>query len=221
MLTRRNMRGTFYVPITPFRGRPPIENSELRELLGRGCEIGAHGFSHKLLWRLSPKELAQEVDSCRPIMEDILGAKVEMFCYPQGRYDSATLCALQRCGYLGARTVRMFSISRGFDPFRTPTTLQAFPHVATTYLKNILRGRKLDSMRLLLAQRGKTANWVTLAKSLFDSVLQDGGVWHLYGHSWEVQELGLWKELGDVLEYVSNRPGVQYVTNAQLIRNCA
>src|SRR2546430_8764527 len=37
--------------------------------------------------------------------------------------------------------------------------------------------------------------WIDVGKKLFDEVLLKGGVWHLYGHSWEIQELGLWDQL--------------------------
>ena len=47
-------------------------------------------------------------------------------------------------------------------------------------------------------------------------MLLEGGVWHLYGHSWEIQELGLWDQLGDLLDYVAHRPGVVYATNGDV-----
>jgi len=49
-------------------------------------------------------------------------------------------------------------------------------------------------------------------------VLETGGVWHLYGHSWEVNEGGLREALGLVLDYVSNRPGVSYLSNGAVVQ---
>jgi hypothetical protein len=60
-------------------------------------------------------------------------------------------------------------------------------------------------------------DWVELGKQLFRQVLEQGGVWHLYGHSWEIEELGIWGDLREMLDYVSNRQGVSYVTNGQLL----
>jgi hypothetical protein len=56
-----------------------------------------------------------------------------------------------------------------------------------------------------------------LAKAIFDSVLQNGGLWHLYGHSWEIDELRLWDGLEEVLNHVSNRPGVLYFANGPVV----
>jgi hypothetical protein len=63
----------------------------------------------------------------------------------------------------------------------------------------------------------RLGNWLELSKRLFDSVLQNGGIWHLYGHSWEIEELGLWKDLEEMLDYVCKREDVTYVPNWELI----
>src|SRR5271169_1664147 len=83
ILRTKGVRGTFYVPIN-YRERP-LDHCQLRDLASESFEIGAHGFSHKLLRRLPPTELVQEVGPCKPILEDIIGREVRMFCYPRGR----------------------------------------------------------------------------------------------------------------------------------------
>jgi hypothetical protein len=209
--------GTFYVPIRPCNARPALSPAELRWLSSEGFEIGAHGVSHKLLWGLPAEELLSEIAPCKPMLEDIVGCEVGMFCYPCGRYDSNVLRALKKVGYRGARTVRMLATRLEFSPFEMPTTIQAFPHGKSGYLKNLIRG-KMKSLRICLSHRHELQNWLQLGKSLFDSVLEDGGVWHLYGHSWEIDQLGLWDSLQDLLAYVSRRDGVKYVTNGELLQ---
>src|SRR5215831_16863819 len=118
ILRARGIKGTFYVPIR-YRQRP-MGHSELRSLASEGFEIGAHGYSHKHLWRLPPEELAQEVGPCKRILEDVLGKEVEMFCYPRGRYDRNTVCAVKQAGYKGARTVRMLATRPTFSRFEMP-----------------------------------------------------------------------------------------------------
>ncbi|MBA3916856.1 MAG: hypothetical protein H0X25_24030 [Acidobacteriales bacterium] len=53
---------------------------------------------------------------------------------------------------------------------------------------------------------------------LFDRVLARGGVWHLWGHPWELDELNLWDQLAQVLDHVAHREGVLYLNNNQLVR---
>jgi peptidoglycan/xylan/chitin deacetylase (PgdA/CDA1 family) len=219
LLRTRGIRGTFYVPIK-YRERP-LDHSELRSLASEDFEIGAHGFSHKLLWRLSPEELAQEVGPCKPILEDIIGREVRMFCYPRGRYDASVVRALQAAGYRGARTVRMLATRPALHPFEMPTTLQIFPHPPFTYLRNVLRARSLESLQSCLVQMPRLGSWLELGKRLFDAVLEKGGIWHLYGHSWEVDRFGLWDDLCEILDYVSRREGVSYVPNCALVQTSA
>ena len=217
-LRSRGIGGTFYIPITPYRGRQALDHANLRFLSSTGFEIGAHGFSHRLLRGLAAEELAREVDPCKPTLEDIVGAEVRMFCYPCGRYDSNVVRALKQAGYCGARTVRMLATRLKFNPFEMPTTLQIFPHPRSTYLRNVVRASKVEGLQVYLAQRKSLGNWVELGKRLFDSVLQNGGIWHLYGHSWEIEERGLWEDLGKILDYVCKRKDVIYVSNGELLR---
>jgi len=218
VLRARGMSGTFYVPITPYLGRPALSHVDLRALHSEGFEIGAHGYSHTHLWKLSQQKLASEINPCKPVLEDILGAEVRMFCYPRGRYDSKTIQTLKQAGYLGARTVRMLATGLHFDPFEMPTTVQIRPHPRMSYFKNIARGaRKFEGIQTLALNMLRLGNWVELGMRLFDFVLANGGIWHLYGHSQEIEELGLWKDLERMLDYVANRKGVDYLPNWKLI----
>jgi peptidoglycan/xylan/chitin deacetylase (PgdA/CDA1 family) len=213
-LRARDVRGTFYIPIQ-YRKRP-LAHSDLRDLTSEGFEIGAHGSSHALLWGLPPRQLGREVDPCKPTLEDILGREVRMFCYPCGRFDANVIRAVDKAGYWGARTVRMLATQLHPNPFEMPTTLQIYPHKPITYLKNVARAWRLENWEMYLAQMAHLGNWVELGKRLFDEVLENGGIWHLYGHSWEIEEFGLWDGLGEILDYVSRRESVRYVPNGEL-----
>lgn len=216
LLRARGMSATFYIPIRSYR-KQSLSHSQLRALTEEGFEIGAHGVSHKILRGLSHGELALEINPCKPALEGIVGSEVRMFCYPEGRYDSNTVRVLKEAGYSGARTVRMLSTQADFDRFEIPTTIQTFPHLPMTYFKNSAKAGNIEGLHTCLSMRYRLRNWVDLGKRLFDSVLQNGGVWHIYGHSWEIEELDLWNELGELLDYVSHREGVHYVPNSELV----
>jgi peptidoglycan/xylan/chitin deacetylase (PgdA/CDA1 family) len=216
LLRSRGISGTFYVPIN-YRARP-LGHSDLRALDSEGFEIGAHGWTQKHLWGLPLGELAHEVRPCKRILEDVLGREVEMFCYPRGRYDANVVRALQHAGYKGARTVRMLATRPTANPFKMPTTLQVFPHGPFTYLKNVGRARSLESLQSCLTQMPRLGSWLDLGKKLFDEVLENGGIWHLFGHSWEIEALSLWDDLREILDYVGKREGVRYVSNCALLQ---
>jgi len=68
-----------------------------------------------------------------------------------------------------------------------------------------------------MTQLWQVESWVELAKILFDSILLGCGVFHLYGHSWEIDELGLWDDLEEVLNYVAHRGDVLYLPNGKAL----
>ncbi len=106
-----------------------------------------------------------------------------------------------------------------FDPFRMPTSVQAFAHSKVDYLKNLATaGDFRRTWGYLRPPPARARNWVKLAMLLFDAVLNHGGVWHLYGHSWEIDDFNLWADLRVVLDYVSNRPGVLYLANGAVVK---
>lgn len=217
MLRSRKIAGTFYVPISGHHGPCSIGRSDLRTLAGMGFEIGAHGLSHLVLPQCTKKVLTREVETCKQRLEDMLGSEVRMFAYPRGRYSSMAIRAVKQAGYAGARTTQMLAQGLSFDPYRMPTTVHVFPHSKSDYVRNTARAANFGAGWKYLTQLRQVDRWVELAKILFDSISQEGGIFHLYGHSWEIGELDLWDELREVLDYVSHRDGVLYLSNAEIL----
>src|SRR4029077_17194873 len=120
-------------------------------------------------------------------------------------------------GFNGARTTRMLAHALKVNRFEMPTTLQAYPHPPLSYLKNLGKRRDLAGIGRYLKDYLPCRGWVEMGKKLFREVLDQGGIWHLYGHSWELEELGLWADLEEMLDYVANQPGVIYASNSQVL----
>ena len=219
MLSLRGLPATFYVPLS-YRDRPRLSDSDMRELADQNFEIGAHGVRHLDLRMLDTGELAFELRTAKIVLEQTLGRAVNTLCYPCGRYDERVIRETQLAGYLGARTTRMLCWSPHFSTFEMPVTVQALPHAWSSYCKNLLkRGNTRDLMRYV--RRFTSSSWIDIAKTTFDMVQRHGGVWHLYGHSWEIERHGLWEQLREVLDYVSEKPGVSYLTNQAVIEQAS
>jgi peptidoglycan/xylan/chitin deacetylase (PgdA/CDA1 family) len=217
LLSRHRLRGTFYVPTGKLGSDSLFTAEDLRALSAVGFEIGAHTVSHAILTGLGPQELTREISECKKVLQQIVGTEIIMFCYPKGRFNAEVVHAVQHAGYRGARGTQMLASNNAFHRFAIPTTVQAFPHRRSNYVRNLVR---LGAVRALLESVPdlvRFQDWLGLGKARFDRVLRDGGVWHLYGHPWEIEKLGLWAQLEEILEYVSNRTGVLYVTNGQLL----
>jgi peptidoglycan/xylan/chitin deacetylase (PgdA/CDA1 family) len=215
LLHSRGVPATLYIPVEPYLGRPALTRSELRMLSDAGFEIGAHGVAHEHMPSLSRDQTLAVVRECKNRMESTVGQSLRMFCYPGGNFTRTTVRCLADAGYHGARTTRMLATRAKFERFEMPTTVQAYPHRGFTYLKNTLKAGR--PARLYNYMIGGRNGWVELGKRLFDKVLREGGVWHLYGHSWEVEDNGVWDGLAELTSYVSRRKGVLYLTNGDAL----
>jgi hypothetical protein len=112
----------------------------------------------------------------------------------------------------------MFSQSLSFGRFEMPTTLQAFPHPPVNYLKNLGKRHDLPGLARYFSRYSQSKNWVEMGKRMFDDVVRSGGIWHIYGHSWELDDLGLWDQVNELFRYVSDRPEVKYLTNGAVLQ---
>jgi peptidoglycan/xylan/chitin deacetylase (PgdA/CDA1 family) len=81
--------------------------------------FGSHGHTHRVLTRLTEKEVEDELHRSSAMVEDWTGAPSEHFAYPKGLWDSRTECivkkSFQTAAIVGSRPLR----PRG-NPFRIP-----------------------------------------------------------------------------------------------------
>jgi peptidoglycan/xylan/chitin deacetylase (PgdA/CDA1 family) len=219
LLAARGLRGTFYCPIKPFDGNPALTTAQQRDMVADGFEIGAHTINHEILSEVPVEQLEYIVGTCKNMLEDSLGERIGMFCYPRGRYTGNVVKALKKARYDGARTVRLLATDTNYGLYDLPTSIQVYPHTRSEYLRNIARSGKANRLIDYLTRLGMDDDWVAIGKKLFDRVLERGGVWHLWGHSWEVDGLGQWDSLREMLDYVSNQPDVLYLNNGQMVKS--
>ncbi len=216
LLGSRGLPGTFYVTTGALGKASTMSPAQLRELADAGFEIGGHTVTHPILTDLTGAALTREIADCKLALEQILGREVPSFAYPKGRCNAETMRRVKEAGYRAARGLRMLSLSFEFPAFDMPVTVQAYPHRRIRYVRNLMRRGEVMALVKSSVRIGRSKSWVELGKELFDRALRDGGVWHLLGHSWETDKLDRWPELAEMMDYVSHRQGVRYLTNGQL-----
>src|SRR5262245_14976725 len=78
LLDEAGVRATFFV-----LGWLAARHRQLvREILGRGHEIGSHGFGHQMIHRMSPVDFAEDVRRAKAVLEDIAGTPVSGYRAP-------------------------------------------------------------------------------------------------------------------------------------------
>ncbi len=215
LLKKYDLAGTFY--IAP-KNREIDPKSRLSDddilTLSKDFEIGSHTMTHPVLTDVSLKEGAQEITSSKHYLEALLHKEVTSFCYPRGDFDKSITAEVRRAGYRYARTTEEYVLDLSGDINAMGTSLDAhrlpIPRLVQSLLQ-LARFCRWQPLRIL-----KNISWERRAKTLFDNVLRDGGVFHLWGHSWALEKAGDWEKLERVLDYVHGRDGVQYLTNGEL-----
>lgn len=209
-LSNYGFSGTFYISpqsaeIPPSKRLTP---AALRGLAER-FEIGGHTLTHPHLTRLTPAESTREIELGKAALEHMLGHCVTSFCYPYGAYRAEHVALVRAAGFSVARTVRRFWTKAPDDPLQLATTSHAVRHRADLW-------RVVRRSRTISAARAGWANWEVQARQLFDEAMTEGGVYHLWGHSWEIEANGDWPRLRSLLRYIADQDGVRFLTNAEL-----
>jgi peptidoglycan-N-acetylglucosamine deacetylase len=216
LLAKHSLTGTFYVPRSS--QRPVMNPSQVREL-AESFEIGAHTLEHVAIDTLSDAEARAQLTGSREWLEQLTGTRCRVFCFPGGKFRSRQLPLVRQAGYEAVRTVELLSTAnpRRIDGLCViPTTVQAFPHSASAYARNALK-RFSASAVFRLGSVLLSRDWARLARVLFLQTKDRGGVFHLWGHSWEIEEQGQWENLESFLMTIHQwREAMQSVTNSEL-----
>lgn len=218
-LTAFHLTGTFYVARDYQADR--LSEPQIAALAAQH-EIGAHTISHPDLTTLNTSTLQWELSESRRWLESIVHTPVTSFCYPRGHYNDTVRQAVAAAGYEMARTTEAYRLEQPSDRFCVPTTIHVYPFPLRPV--NSLRARTEPIRRSIPAALrlklpiGVLRNWSSLALSLLDRAAELGGVWHLWGHSWEIERYQMWSELERVLSIAATYPQARAVTNGQLVR---
>jgi len=202
LLAKHRIGGTFYVPCHNCERRDVMEARDLRSL-AETFEIGGHTLDHIDLRVMSGPEAKHQIEAGKAYLEDVLGAPVPGFCYPRGGYTQALKEMVRSAGFSYARTVENFHLDAGDDRFALPTTLQFFPHSRSTYLRNFISGGAYAARCIPAATATAGGRIGDRIKRLAELCAARGSYFHLWGHSWEIDEYGLWRELDMALSFLS------------------
>lgn len=215
LLDRFGLSGTFFVPGRNCEGRPVMAADALRRLDGR-FEIGSHTRDHVPLAGLPRETCLRQIVEGKMGLEQQLGHAVPGFCYPRGKWNESVRDMVREAGCGYGRTVENFRLDIVADRFSLPTSMQIFPHNKQVLVRNyVCQGRLISRFRAFSAGL-RSKDWLDFAGRLLDADLGETGVVHVWGHSWEIEEQGLWHKLEDLFAMVASRQP-RFCTIAELI----
>lgn len=212
LLRANNLKGTFYVAPEDHEFTPEnrLTPTQIRKL-SKQFEIGAHTITHPRLPQVSDEQARTEITDSKSQLEAIIERPVLSFCYPGGEYRDQHVAAVRDAGYTYARTVDRFAYALGSNALLAPSSIHAYRHWSDLWqIMVFARFNPIQSLNYLL-------NWDQLAIAMFNRIHAAGGIFHLWGHSWEIAKNGDWSRLERVLRHIAGHVDVEYRTNGELV----
>ena len=210
LLRKYGVRGTFYVcPEThEFPAPERLTPDEIRTLAAE-FEIGAHTMTHPHLSQLDAAAARDEIVRSKETLEAITGGPVPSFCYPYGDHNQKTKRIVREAGFDRARSINRF-VTRTADRYAIGTSVDTYDHLRDGML-SVLRLCGYRPWQVLRMRR-----WDNLAKAMFAQACERGEVFHLWGHSREIDIHQDWERLEAFLAWLSEQPGVVFATNGEV-----
>jgi len=99
-----------------------MSSAQVKAMRQTGMQIGAHTVSHPILARLSAAQARQEIADSRAFLENLLGERVGLFAYPNGKpgedYSPATVELVRSMGFDAAVSTTWGASKLGDDPLQ-------------------------------------------------------------------------------------------------------
>lgn len=222
LLSKHGLSGTFYVPRSAERGT--MNRRAMRDL-SQSFEVGAHTLEHVVLTEVTAEQARQEIVGSKQWIEDVVDAPCSVFCPPKGHYTARHAGMVRQAGFLGMRSCELASVDfpRLCDGlFLLPTTVQVFPGIRVLdFVRNSVKRYTFGNLWRFVVH-GRSLEWYALSRALLRHVRVNGGVFHLWGHSWEIEDAAQWRRLDAVFGLMADARGYASVlANGQICRQAA
>jgi peptidoglycan/xylan/chitin deacetylase (PgdA/CDA1 family) len=181
LLKKYNLTGIFF--IANQSNKTDLTDSEIVKLYDMGFEIGGHTWSHpEDMKELSPKQLYLEIIKNKNYLENLIHNKLYWFCFPGGRHNQIVDDVVRKSGYMYARTT-VIGKTKDTDDFIQHTSV----HVHNSRKEYNSYGN----------------DWVKFAEEQFFKAKANNGLFHLWGHSWEINGANEWGRLEKFLAFIA------------------
>jgi peptidoglycan/xylan/chitin deacetylase (PgdA/CDA1 family) len=97
---------------------------QVRSLIRRGMDVGAHTVSHPILTRLDASAAYAEIRDSKAHLEELTGRVITLFAYPngvpRGDYAAEHVHMVREAGFDAAVSTAWGAASSGSDPYQLP-----------------------------------------------------------------------------------------------------
>lgn len=186
LLRKYNLPAVFYWSANSAKtGKPSLNMSRVGKMLtpaecksiAKNFDVGCHGMKHAYLTDnldTFTTDLDTEIIKSKQVMEDLFVRKITSFCYPRGRANDDVRARVRAAGYADARNTGVGNTQISPDPIWTTPTV----HVG-------INRKEYNGVP-----------WQEYARKMLDQARHDDhGIYHIFGHSWEIEVNNAWDDL--------------------------
>ena len=214
LLSKYGLKATFYIPRINLE-KKVMEKSDIK-VIAESFEIGGHTYGHKSLSNLADTEIKKEVQEGKCWLEQLLGRETIPFCYPRGKFNASVIKAVRDSGFKGARTCMYNLNDFPRNPFLWGVGTHAYPHSRVVQIRHAILEKNFKGLVNFFLVHKTSVDWINHFKLVVEYVERNGGIAHLYFHSWEIDKLNEWRRLDDLFRYLSVKKNFKRLTNGEL-----
>ncbi len=126
----------------PLPGNLMMTAAQVRQLHALGMDVGAHSVTHPILAKVDDDTARREIEGSRSQLQDIVGAPVRSFAYPNGRpgrdYLRRDVDLVRAAGFEVAVSTAWGAVTRRTDPLQMPR-VASWDRTATRYALRLTR----------------------------------------------------------------------------------
>ena len=118
--------------------QPLMDETQIKEWLAAGHEIGSHTLTHPFLTRLNPQQAGEEISASKKKLEDRFSRAVRHFCYPYGDWNPVVRDRVIAAGYETACTTEFGVNTAATPPFELKRIQARYQSISFKALKERL-----------------------------------------------------------------------------------
>lgn len=209
---KHEIPGMFFVPTQNSEGKRVLTREQIRENASELIQFGGHTQHHTYLTSISLNDVEDEIKNNKLYLEEILGEKMNHFCLPGGKYNSDILKIVYQ-HYDTCRTADTMAIVR--DEKLVKPTFHFYPRGLKSIVGNSLKQRNASLAFKSLTHAN--LDYFKLLRYLTEEIAQiEDSYVVLWGHSWEIEEVGLWDKLEEYMVFLKRNYAAEIVAYDEL-----
>jgi peptidoglycan/xylan/chitin deacetylase (PgdA/CDA1 family) len=215
LLDKYALKAVFFVPAWIAERFP----ERIKEIHGRGHEIGSHGYLHENFLLLSDDEEREIHDKSLKVLTDIVGTPPRIFRSPGAPFTSRTIKFLLERGYdsdsCSMRDYFPFMVSLDGEETDMVELPNSWPMADSQYFRGGPHASAMGSTFLPISAPNEVIDyWI----AEFDGTHELGGLFQTLCHPLAIGRVSRLRMLEKLLRHIKATPGV-WITSAREVVN--